>query len=279
MRCLTRNLFFLLVFSGCGGGGDDPTGPGGPSGPPAAPTLTSPTDGTTGVAAPVKLDFQVPPFTDSVKIHIAPTTEFYRLWITESLVDKGNREGGPSSWIDSDGYLEPGTLHYWRVEAYNKYGPGPWSAVWSFQTAGEPPLLPRAIILGPPHGTKDWPVFAKGSEFLGSFYLQGKAPRPCSEMGAGSGLVTEVEMNRSQRYVSETVCHAAGESAWGLTHPDFDWVHLRVSYHHMVPGWLGQKYQWRYRWVKGQEHGSWSTLWDLTLADQATDPDPSQNGG
>lgn len=42
--------------------------------------------------------------------------------------------------------VTPQTKYYWRVNATNAYGTGPWSEIWWFTTAPLPPVAPLLIL-------------------------------------------------------------------------------------------------------------------------------------
>jgi aqualysin 1 len=119
----------LLLFSLIGGP---------PPPPPAAPTLVSPANGATGVSTSPTLTWNASATATSYRVQVATDAGF-----TNVVSDQANLPGTSANVTG----LAGNTVHYWRVNASNAGGTGPWSTVWSFTTAGggSPPAAPTLV--------------------------------------------------------------------------------------------------------------------------------------
>lgn len=99
--------------------------------PPTAPVLISPANGSTGLTlTPTFIWYSINNVT-SYKIEISLTSGF------SSILDSANVT--TNQYTMAFGKLNPSTTYYWRVNATNSNGTGPYSSVWSFTTLSVPP--------------------------------------------------------------------------------------------------------------------------------------------
>lgn len=124
---------------------------------PASPVLLSPLNGAQNVSLSPILDWDDNPYST------------YRLQVsTDSIFNTGNllinlAPISVSQYQIQGGTLSNNTLYYWRVNATNASGTGPWSLVWHFTTIITAPIAPPQLI-SPPNGaigiistpTLDW---------------------------------------------------------------------------------------------------------------------------
>jgi photosystem II stability/assembly factor-like uncharacterized protein len=91
---------------------------------PSAPTLIFPTNGMIGVNPTVTLDWDSLVSASYYKVQISTVSNF--AIITDSATVTASRYTVPS------GKLQLNYTYFWRVNASNIYGTGPWSATWHF---------------------------------------------------------------------------------------------------------------------------------------------------
>jgi hypothetical protein len=110
-------------------------------GPPAAPVLVSPLDSSEAVARNPFLDWNNVPNATSYRVQVSTVPNFGTT-VVNIVVTSSNYTVNPA--------LAYNTLYYWRVNATNGSGTGPWSVVWSFTTI--PNLPPAPTLINPPNG-------------------------------------------------------------------------------------------------------------------------------
>jgi hypothetical protein len=94
---------------------------------PSAPVLVSPINGAVGQSLTPKLDWTVTPAATSYRIQISLDSIFGSPVLdTITAVD--------SLTVPAAKRLNNNTRYYWRVNATNPGGTGPWSAIWHFNT-------------------------------------------------------------------------------------------------------------------------------------------------
>lgn len=116
--------------------------------PPAAPTLISPTNGQTGVSVTPNLDWSDVSGATSYTVQVSLNSGFTAIVVNEDVT--------ASNYQVPSGILSGQTTYYWRVNASNIGGTGPWSTVWSFTTMIAPPAAP--ILVYPPNGAVAVPL-------------------------------------------------------------------------------------------------------------------------
>ena len=124
--------------------------------PPVAPTLLDPPNGATNVSTTPTLDWNDVPFAETYRIQIS-TDSLFATFLSNI--------GGLtfSQYNVPGGLLQNNTTYYWRVNATNSAGTGPFSPVWRFRTVVSPPVAAPDLI-SPPNGatnlsltpTLDW---------------------------------------------------------------------------------------------------------------------------
>ncbi len=111
--------------------------------PPPAPTLILPPNGSTGQSLTPLLDWNDVSTAQNYRIQVSSDSLFgTTAWDTSGVV--------PSQVSVPPGKLINLTRYFWRVNAANVAGTGPWSVVWNFITVMYPPAAP--ILLLPVNG-------------------------------------------------------------------------------------------------------------------------------
>jgi hypothetical protein len=108
--------------------------------------LSLPVDNSTGITYPVGLIWNSVPGTISYRVQLSTDSSF-----TSVIVDTT----GLTSLSFPLFTLNNLTEYYWRVNATNAVGTGPWSQVWNFWTIGMPY---RTELLYPPANSQNIPV-------------------------------------------------------------------------------------------------------------------------
>jgi hypothetical protein len=93
--------------------------------PPAAPSLASPNNGSANLPVSPELSWGLVDFAVTYGIQVSAQEDFL-----EIQFEMQNIEG---TTVDVSG-LDYSTQYYWRVNASNEAGTGPWSEVWNFET-------------------------------------------------------------------------------------------------------------------------------------------------
>ncbi len=107
--------------------------------PPAAPQLLSPPNGSDSVVLTPTLDWENVAAASSYRVTVAIDSAFNSV-----ILDIGNLTS--SLYSIPSVYLTYSTRYYWKVNASNNIGAGPWSATWNFTTMNVPPPLPPVLI-------------------------------------------------------------------------------------------------------------------------------------
>ncbi|MGB3017846.1 MAG: T9SS type A sorting domain-containing protein, partial [Ignavibacteria bacterium] len=108
--------------------------------PPAAPQLLSPPNGSDSVVLAPTLDWENVASANSYRVTVAVDSAFNNV-----ILDIGNLTS--SLYSIPSVYLTYSTRYYWKVNASNNIGAGPWSATWNFTTMNVPPPLPPVLII------------------------------------------------------------------------------------------------------------------------------------
>lgn len=111
---------------------------------PAAPVLISPFNGAGNIQLTPLLDWDDNP-NSTYKVQICLDSNFSNFIINNSGLNI-------SQYQVQGGSLVNNTTYYWRVNATNSAGTGPWSAIWHFTTIVAAPIAPP-ILLAPPNGS------------------------------------------------------------------------------------------------------------------------------
>jgi hypothetical protein len=93
---------------------------------PSAPVLISPPDYSTNVSLTPTLMWNLVPGATGYKIQLSPVSNF------SNIVDSANLN--VTQYTVPPGKLLYSTTYFWRVNATNSVGTGPWSTVWLFST-------------------------------------------------------------------------------------------------------------------------------------------------
>lgn len=99
--------------------------------PPGAPTLSSPLDASTAQSVTPSLGWLATTYAASYRVQVSTSPTFATILLDQTQ---------PGTTINASG-LNNFTTYYWRVQASNVSGVGPWSATWSFRTIIGTPLL------------------------------------------------------------------------------------------------------------------------------------------
>ena len=108
--------------------------------PPAAPQLISPPNGSDSVVLIPSLIWGNVATANSYRLIVSVDSAF-----NSSIIDIGNLSS--TQYGIPSGYFTYMTKYYWKVNASNNIGTGPWSAVWNFTTMQVPPPLPPVLIV------------------------------------------------------------------------------------------------------------------------------------
>jgi hypothetical protein len=109
-------------------------------GAPAAPLLVSPITNSVGVARNPLLDWNNVPNATSYRVQVSTDPNFATTVVNQVVT---------SSQYTVNPALAYNTLYYWRANATNGSGTGPWSEVWNFTTI--PNLPPAPTLINPPN--------------------------------------------------------------------------------------------------------------------------------
>ncbi|MCX7877155.1 MAG: YCF48-related protein [Ignavibacteria bacterium] len=112
--------------------------------PPNAPVLLSPPNNDTNVSTTPTLDWNDVPFASSYRVQLSADSTF-----GTTLINIGGLT--VSQYNVSGGILNNNTRYFWRVNATNSMGTGPWSVIWNFRTVTSPPVAPP-VLISPPNG-------------------------------------------------------------------------------------------------------------------------------
>lgn len=119
--------------------------------PPVAPVLVDPPNGAVDVSTTPTLDWDSVQYAASFKVQLSTDSTF----TIPSLINAGGLTF--SQYNVPGGILSNNTTYYWRVNATNNAGTGPYSQVWRFHTVISPPVA-APTLLAPPNGAVNQPL-------------------------------------------------------------------------------------------------------------------------
>jgi hypothetical protein len=117
--------------------------------PPAtAPVLLHPANNAVGVPTTARLTWQAVARATGYRVLVASDegfgTIFYQETVAGLVVELTN--------------LQIGTRYYWKVQAVNAFGPGPWSQRWSFTVGQTNPPTAAPVLVHPANGATGVPT-------------------------------------------------------------------------------------------------------------------------
>ena len=121
---------FGLIFRTTNGGGPPPI--------PVAPLLISPANNAIGQALNLSLVWNPVAYANTYRVQLASDTSFTNIILDDSTL---------TNTLKTVTNLSPLTDYYWRVNAKNISGTGPFSSIWHFKTLGSP-ITP--VLQSPP---------------------------------------------------------------------------------------------------------------------------------
>jgi len=113
---------------------------------PAAPLLLSPPNNALGQGVNLLLVWNPVAYASTYRVQLASDTSFTNIILDDSTL---------INTVKAVTNLSPLTDYYWRVNAKNISGTGPFSSVWHFKTLGSPT---QVNLLYPPDDTTNIPV-------------------------------------------------------------------------------------------------------------------------
>lgn len=111
-------------------------------GAPAAPILVSPLDSSVGVSRNPLLDWNNVPNATSYRVMVSIYPDFLSTVVNTTVT---------TSQYTVSTALAYNTKYYWRVNATNSSGTGPWSVIWNFTTIPNLPAAPTLLL--PPNNS------------------------------------------------------------------------------------------------------------------------------
>lgn len=106
-------------------------------GTPASPILVAPPNGAIGISRNPVLSWNPVPNANSYRVQVSLDSNF-----GSTLV---NAVTGSATQYTVPTALQYGTKYYWKVNATNAGGTGPWSNIWNFTTLIQPPAAPTLL--------------------------------------------------------------------------------------------------------------------------------------
>ncbi len=119
--------------------------------PPVAPVLVDPPNGAADVSTTPTLDWDSVQYAASFRVQLSTDSTF----TIPNLINAGGLTF--SQYNVPGGILNNNTTYYWRVNATNNAGTGPYSQVWRFRTVTSPPVA-APTLLAPPNGSINQPL-------------------------------------------------------------------------------------------------------------------------
>lgn len=124
--------------------------------PPAAPLLIAPPNNAVDISTTPTLDWDSVLYAATFRVQLSADSTF-----ATTLINSGGLVF--SQYNVPGGILSNNTTYFWRVNASNTAGTGPYSTVWKFRTVISPPVA-APTLLAPPNGatnqqltlTLDW---------------------------------------------------------------------------------------------------------------------------
>ncbi len=119
--------------------------------PPVAPVLVDPPNGAVDVSTTPTLNWDSVQYAASFRVQLSTDSTF----TIPNLINAGGLTF--SQYNVPGGILNNNTTYYWRVNATNNAGTGPYSQVWRFRTVTSPPVA-APTLLAPPNGSINQPL-------------------------------------------------------------------------------------------------------------------------
>lgn len=119
--------------------------------PPVAPLLVDPPNGAVDISTTPTLNWDSVQYAASFRVQLSTDSTF----TIPNLINAGGLTF--SQYNVPGGILNNNTTYYWRVNATNNAGTGPYSQVWRFRTVTSPPVA-APTLLAPPNGSVNQPV-------------------------------------------------------------------------------------------------------------------------
>jgi photosystem II stability/assembly factor-like uncharacterized protein len=118
--------------------------------PPAAPQLVDPPDGSSDVSTTPTLNWDSVQYAASFRVQLSTDSTFATTLINAAGLTF-------SQYNVPGGVLNNNTRYFWRVNASNNAGTGPYSQVWDFNTVISPPVA-APTLLAPTNGATNQPL-------------------------------------------------------------------------------------------------------------------------
>lgn len=118
---------------------------------PGAPLLVSPPNNSSDISTTPTLDWDSVQYAATFRVQLSTDSTFN----TNLLINSGGLTF--SQYNVPGGILSNNTTYFWRVNASNTAGTGPYSAVWKFRTITSPPVA-APTLLAPPNGALNQPL-------------------------------------------------------------------------------------------------------------------------
>lgn len=118
--------------------------------PPIAPQLVDPPNNAVDISTTPTLNWDSVQYAQTFRVQLSTDSTF-----ATTLINSGGLVF--SQYNVPGGILNNNTLYYWRVNASNNAGTGPYSQVWKFRTVVSPPVA-APTLLAPPNGSINQPL-------------------------------------------------------------------------------------------------------------------------
>ncbi|MEO8513340.1 MAG: YCF48-related protein [Ignavibacteria bacterium] len=119
--------------------------------PPGSPNLVSPPNNSIDISTTPTLDWDSVQYSATFKVQLSTDSTFTTAPLINAIGLTFSQYNVPG------GVLSNNTVYFWRVNASNTAGTGPYSPVWKFRTVVTPPVA-APTLLAPPNGSTNQPV-------------------------------------------------------------------------------------------------------------------------